>query len=225
MAALNHPEASGYQEVRIPSSKVITIPASEGGTATADYYTVELRSKSGWDRGIPADAFVLHLEAANRSYWVDKTGGGRHGGGLLAGDEYVDAAGNAYVAVNSIDPSSFTGVITLGACKINASLTYSGNTDADFNDLALLAGDLVVAGTSAPIPGAQLTFTLGSQDLRRDDERARACLVRADHQPGSARSRHGQRHLGRRRGLQLGDRQRRRSRSTRKKARSPTPAT
>ncbi len=165
MAALNHPEASGYQELRIPSIYVVTIPAGEGGTATADYYTVELRSKSGWDRGIPADAFVLHLEANNRSYWVDQVSGlpVGHSGGLRAGDEYVDAAGNAYVAVNSIDPSSFTGVITLGACKINATLTYSGDSNADFNDQATLAGDLVVAGTSAPIPGAAVTFTLGSQ--------------------------------------------------------------
>lgn len=165
MAALNHPEASGYQELRIPSSYVVTIPASEGGTATADHYTVELRSKSGWDRGIPADAFVLHLEANSRSYWVDQISGVPvgHGGGLRAGDEYVDAAGNAYVAVNSIDPSSFTGVITLGACKINATLTYSGDSNGDYNDPVTLAGDLVVAGTSAPIPGAAVTLTLGSQ--------------------------------------------------------------
>ncbi|HTK45723.1 MAG TPA: Ig-like domain repeat protein [Patescibacteria group bacterium] len=165
MAALNHPAASGYQELRIPAGVVIAIPASEGSTATSDYYTVELRSRTGWDRGIPADAFVLHLEAAGRSYWVDQFGGQPvgHFGSMWAGDEHVDAANKAYVAVNSIDPSTFTGVITLGACKINASLTYNGDTDADFTDAATLAGDLLVQGSSAPVPGAPVTFTLGSQ--------------------------------------------------------------
>ena len=160
MAALNHPAASGYQELRIPAGVVIAVPASEGSTATSDYYTVELRSKTGWDRGIPADAFVLHLEAKDRSYWIDTAG---HSGSMYAGDEYVDAASKAYVAVNSIDPSTFTGVITLGACKIDASLTYTGDTSADFNDSTTLSGDLVVQGTSAPVPGAPVTFTLGSQ--------------------------------------------------------------
>ena len=165
MAALNHPAASGFQELRIPASYVISIPTSEGSTATSDYYTVELRSKTGWDRGIPADAFVLHLKANSRSYWVDRVGGQPvgHGGSMLAGDEYVDAANKAYVAVNSISPSTFTGVVTLGACKINASLTYAGDSNADFNDAVAFAGNLVVQGTSAPIPGAPVTFTLGSQ--------------------------------------------------------------
>lgn len=181
MAALNHPGASGYQELRIPAGVVISIPASEGSTATSDYYTVELRSKTGWDRGIPADAFVLHLEANNRSYWVDQFGGQPvgHFGSLWAGDEHVDAVNKSYVAINSIDPSTFTGVITLGACKINASLTYSGDSDADFNDVATLAADLLVQGTSAPVPGAPVTFTLGTQSCAATTDAAghASCMV------------------------------------------------
>ena len=189
MAALNHPAASGFQELRIPAGVVIPIPASEGSSATSDYYTVELRSKTGWDRGIPADAFVLHLEANSRSYWVDQFGGQPvgHGGSLWAGDEHVDAAHKAYVAVNSIDPSTFTGVVTLGSCKINANLTYSGDSDADFNDATTLAGDLVVAGTSAPIPGAPVTFTLGTQSCAGTTNaagHASCSLVIAQHPPG-----------------------------------------
>jgi M6 family metalloprotease-like protein len=189
MAALNHPEASGYMELRVPAKVSIAVPASEGSTATSDYYTVELRSKTGWDRGIPADAFVLHLEAANRSYWVDSVSGQAvgHGGGLRAADEYVDAASKAYVAVNSIDAPGHTGVITLGACKINASLTYSGDSDADFNDAVSLAGDLKVQGSGAPIPNAPVTFTLGSQSCTGTSDAAghASCgFVINQHPPG-----------------------------------------
>ncbi len=187
MAALNHPAASGYQELRIPAKITIPVPVSEGSTATSDYYTVELRSKTGWDRGIPADAFVLHLEASGRSYWVDQFGGQPvgHSGSMWAGDEHVDAASKAYVAVNSIDPSTFTGVVTLGACKIDASITYNGDTNADFNDVATLAGDLLVQGTSAPVPGAPLTFTLGTQSCSATTNPAghASCMVLINQDP------------------------------------------
>ena len=165
MAALNHPGASGYQELRIPVAYVITIPASEGGTATSDYYTVELRSKSVGTGAFRPMRSSSTWRPNGRSYWVDQISGQPvgHGGGLRAGDEYIDAANKAYVAVNSINPSAFTGVVTLGACKINASLTYSGDSNGDFNDAVTLAGDLVVQGSSAPIPGASVTFTLGTQ--------------------------------------------------------------
>jgi hypothetical protein len=182
MAALNHPEAGGFQELRIPAAIAITVPPSEGGTATSTYYTVELRSKTGWDRAIPQDAFLLHLQAAGRSYWVDTAG---HGGAMLAGDEYVDAGHNAYVAINSIDPGAFQGVVTLGACKINASLTYTGATTGEFNDQVTLSGDLVVKGTTAPIPGAPVTFTLGSQSCPATTDAAghASCDITIDQDP------------------------------------------
>jgi hypothetical protein len=106
MAAVNHPEAPGSLEVRIPAAVPIT---KIGSSTTSDYYTVELRSKSGWDAGIPTDAFILHLRGKdNFSYWVDKAGG------LTTGAQYVDAPQRTSITVTSIDPKAHTGVITVG---------------------------------------------------------------------------------------------------------------
>jgi hypothetical protein len=73
MAALNHPEAPGYLEVRVPAA----IPMTFAGTqlTTTDYYTVEMRSNDGWDAAIPADTTVIHLHGQdNYSYWWTPTG-------------------------------------------------------------------------------------------------------------------------------------------------------
>jgi hypothetical protein len=170
LAALNHPEASGDMEIRIPAS--LTIPNSNSGTTTSDYYTIELRDKSLWDRGIPQNAVLLHLHGLDgRSYWVDKFGSSfvGHSGAMYLGDEFADAGDNVIVAVNRMDASAHTATVALaaggtgGSCKINASLTYSGDTSGEFNDQITPAADLVVSGTSVPIPNASVSFTFGSQ--------------------------------------------------------------
>src|SRR5687767_11968476 len=98
---------------------VQTISNGAGTTTNSDELTVELRSRSGWDAGIPQDAFILHLHGQDgRSYWVDSADGVGGDGALVAGDWYVDAARNVYVAVNAITPASFTGQVTLSTCKI-----------------------------------------------------------------------------------------------------------
>jgi len=50
LAALNHPEAGGVLLARIPFD-----PGD-----LMHYYTVELRSKDGWDAGIPATTVLIH---------------------------------------------------------------------------------------------------------------------------------------------------------------------
>ena len=164
MAALNYPGASGDMEIRIPAS--LTIPKENSTSTTSDYYTVELRDKSLWDRGIPQNSILLHLHGTDGlSYWVDKMGGTfvGHSGALYLADEFVDAADNTYVVVNRMNPGAHTATVTLGACKINASLAYAGDTSADFNDQATLAADLTVSGTTAPVPFQSVTLSLGSQ--------------------------------------------------------------
>lgn len=173
MAALNHPEKSGFQQVRIPAPG--SFPVANSATINTDSYTVELRSKTGWDRGIPNDAFVLHLKGTDgASYLVDRDRAGlpvgtfgepalRPGSPAIAGRIYVDTTANTYVAVNSIDAPNATGVVTVGNCRINASLTYTGATSATYHRQATLSGTLVVAGTTAPVPNTNVTFTLGSQ--------------------------------------------------------------
>lgn len=70
MAALNHPEKSGYQEIRVPAAGSFPVAT---GTIGTNYYTLELRSRTGWDRGLPADGFILHLKGSDgASYLVDQ---------------------------------------------------------------------------------------------------------------------------------------------------------
>jgi M6 family metalloprotease-like protein len=193
MAALNHPEASGYLEARIPA--VVPINKTFNST-TADYYTVELRDSSGWDAGIGQDVVLLHLHGQDGySYWVDiSTAGAYHkitfsgeSNGLYAGEEYVDAARNAYVAVNAIDASAHTATLTLGACKIAADIRYSGDTQANFGDTSKLAAELTVHGSNAPMPGKLVMLSVGSDScLATTDSTGHAsCDVNVDQKPGS----------------------------------------
>jgi hypothetical protein len=170
----------------------VTIP-TQGGTTVGDSYTIELRNKSGWDRGIPADAFVLHLHGQDTySYWVDVDSGGNvvgHSGGLYAGDGYVDAANGTYIAVNSIDPAAGTGVVTVGSCPIAATATWSGDTSGDYGDAVTLAADLTVSGSGAPIPNAEVSLALGSQGCpagtKTDGSGHASCTLTLDQVPGS----------------------------------------
>jgi Big-like domain-containing protein len=170
LAALNHPEASGDMEVRVPAAVTIPLPTPPGGTTSTDYYTIELRDKSLWDRAIPQNSVLLHLHGLNGvSYWVDVFNGSTvgHGGALYLADEFVDAGNNVVVAVNRMNTLAHTATIAMATggagCKINASAAYSGDTTADFNDLVTLAADLTVAGTSVPVPNANVTLSLGTQ--------------------------------------------------------------
>lgn len=180
--ALSDPNAlsdsSDPLEARIPASVTIedAAPADSSGNTlpptnpptcsgsgysctTSQYYTLEYRQHTGWDSGFPASAVVLHLFGNDsRSYWVDQLPLG-HNGLLYAGDEYVDAANNTYVAVNSINGASAQ--VSLGSSKITPQLTYSGDTTGDYHDAVTLAGNLKVSG--APVPHQSVTFTVGSQ--------------------------------------------------------------
>ncbi len=145
---------TGYLEARLPATLSF-------GSTTSDYYTAEYREASGWDRGIPADSVLLHLHGTDGySYWVDNAG---HGGALYPGDQYVDAAHKSYVTVSSTDAGTHTALITLAGCKINVDVDYTGDVTGDFNDSVTLSADLSVDPHAAPIPGATLSFTLGSQ--------------------------------------------------------------
>jgi hypothetical protein len=204
MAALNHPEKSGFQEIRIPASG--TFPVANSQTINTDYYTVELRSKSGWDRGIPGDGFVLHLKSSDgHSYLVDwdrlrlsvgtrdqngnlvEPGALRPDSPSLTGRIYIDSTTNAYIAPNSIDNQAFTGVITVGSCPINANLTYSGDTTAVYHRQATLAGDLKVGGTQAPVPNVKVDFKLGSQSCSGTTNASghASCTITIDQPSGS----------------------------------------
>jgi hypothetical protein len=159
LAGLNYSAVSGYLVAKVPAA--LTIPTPGGGTTTSQHYWLEYRDGSGWDAGIPASAVVLHLRGADGvAYWVNTAAGD---GDLRAGEEYVDAGQKTYVAVNSINTVLHQARVTLGGCKLNANLAYSGATSGQFSDQVTLAGDLAVSGSGAPVPSETVTFTLGLQ--------------------------------------------------------------
>jgi hypothetical protein len=184
MAALNHPEAPGYLEARIPASIPISFASTQ--LTTSDHYTVELRSKSGWDVGIPDHTTLIHLHGQDGySYWVDTNAVGQYyrPPGVArgaAGTEYVDTARKAYVTVNAIAATGETATVTLGSCRIKTALAYTGATTGDFGDRVTLSADVRVAGTNAPAPYRTVTLRLGTQSCTADadvDGRARCDVV------------------------------------------------
>lgn len=192
LAALNQPEASGYLSAQLPANFQISKPVGPVNTAT-DHYTVELRDSTGWDAGIGLSMVLIHLRGADGySYWVDQSGiaGQYYGAGnvMIEGDEYVDAARNSYVAVNAVDAVAHTATVTLGACKIDADITYTGDTQADYSDPATLKGTLTVRGTSAPIPDKLVTLSLEGQQCaaRTDVAGVATCSITVAGKPGAA---------------------------------------
>lgn len=185
LAALDHGGTTGYLAARIPAARPI-------GQTTSDFYYVELRHKDRWDSGIPQDAVLLHLRGQDHlSYWVDQAPSGASFFGpaaLAAGSEYVDAGYKTYVAVNKIDTSARTAIVTLGACKIDATLSYNGQTVQDFNDQVTLSADLFASvSPSAPVPFAVITFTLGTQGCSglTDTAGHAACSFTINQHPGA----------------------------------------
>jgi len=186
LAALDHAQATGYLAARIPAAR-------QFGATTSDYYYLELRHQDRWDSGIPQDALLIHLRGQDgRSYWVNQAPQGAlyagSGPALLAGGEYVDAAYQTYVAVNKIDPSGPTALVTLAGCKITAALTYTGPTTGDFNDAVVFGADLLTGtNPNVPVPAAPITFTLGNQTcfVFTDSSGHAACQITITQDPGS----------------------------------------
>jgi hypothetical protein len=161
MTALNRPGISGIQQLRFPGLPFVF-----------DYFAVELRHKNGWDRGIPASAFLLHGKLADgRSMLIDEhpdgtpIGDARDGfttqgvGALVAGDGYANPTLGMYVGVHSI--GNGIGTVTMGSCKLDVDLDYVGATQGRYSDSARLAGRLTVAGSTAPVPGAAVNLGVG----------------------------------------------------------------
>ena len=187
MTALNRPGISGIQQLRFPGLPFVF-----------DYFAVELRHRNGWDRGIPASAFLLHGKLADgRSMLIDEhpdgtpIGDARDGfatqgvGALVAGDTYANPTLGMYVGVNGVGNGN--GTVTMGSCKIDVDLDYVGASQGRYSDAATLAGRLTVAGSSAPVPGA--TVTLGvcgtTCSAPTDPTGLAECSVALSQTPGS----------------------------------------
>ena len=169
MAALNHVEASGYLQLRYPI-----------GQPLFDYFTVELRNKDGWDRGAPANAFLIHAKVSDdgRSLLLDQyadgtaIGGTSGSGALIAGSTIVLTNAGMYLGVNSIHATDHVGRVTLGSCKIRTQLEYVGATRGQLTDVAVLSADLKVEGSGAPIPKSNVRLALGSESCTAETDQA-----------------------------------------------------
>jgi hypothetical protein len=97
LAALNRPEADGALMVRINAF-----------ADTSRYYTVELRQKSGWDRGIPGDAVLVHTLQADGETTLETTATDRS---FTAGETYSDS--KVTVKVDRMDAAHSTATVTI----------------------------------------------------------------------------------------------------------------
>jgi hypothetical protein len=84
IAALNHPEATGYLMARLRPTDLAP------GRLTSTY-TIELRQKDGWDRGIPRSALLVHeIRPDGRSFLLaTKLLSGGTGWDLQTGDRIL----------------------------------------------------------------------------------------------------------------------------------------
>jgi hypothetical protein len=119
LAALNHPEAVGYFMVKVPFDS-----ANAG-----HYYTVEFRRKTGWDRGIPQDAVLIHEIRADGSpglsYLIRADGGAER----LQDQTYHDVGNNVAITVLNLDTNSSTATVNIGRNEVWVDFNYLGATE------------------------------------------------------------------------------------------------
>jgi M6 family metalloprotease-like protein len=99
LAALNHPEVSGSQMLRVPI------------VGDGSQYIVEFVMNDGWDRGLSSPTVLIHRITGGdwHSYLVEEQWGPRR----LGGTSYSDTANNVEIIVSAIDATAMTATITV----------------------------------------------------------------------------------------------------------------
>lgn len=125
LAALNQPETAGYLMVKVPLDFVIS-----------QYYTIEFRRRTNWDRAIPRDTVLIH-EVRNGLSYIIKTNGGPE---RLAGEAFDDANYNVTITVLDINNASSTATVNVGRKDAWVDFAHTGfengNFPTPFNTLA-----------------------------------------------------------------------------------------
>jgi len=124
LAALNYPEVEGFFMAKISSTF--------GGPSDM-IYTVELRQKSDWDRGIPRDTVLVHEIRQNALSYLLK---GSSGSELQQGDELNVSNQNlsVYIKVLGIDQLS-------SSAGININWSLKNPSTSSFNYVMAWKGD------------------------------------------------------------------------------------
>jgi MBG domain (YGX type) len=146
-------------------------PIAPNGTETWDYGAGALAGRVSW-----SGAVVLHIHTrvedptGGDSFLVDTNlnasslvklpynGGLAPSFGSPADDEFVDTATHTYVAVNAIDPRTWTAMVTISSKRIATVFKYTGPTAATYGQQVVLSGQLSVAGSGAPVPNEPVEF-------------------------------------------------------------------
>ena len=186
-AALNHAERPGNLTAKIPATITVATPppsaSAPPGSATSDFYYLELRSKTGWDRGVPQDSFVLHLRAAGAIHWVQNAGGD---GALTNGEFFADTGENVFILVNRLNAATFDGSATISTCKIVSQANCTGATSGDVTDQVTLKWQLTVSSGLAD-PECAGHPPRRQPVLQRDDGQRRRRPVQCHPQPDAGR--------------------------------------
>lgn len=96
LAALGHPDASGFLMAKIPSN---------GST-----FTIEFRRNDRWDAGFQRDTVLVHeIRADGLGYLMNSDTNPE----LLPGSEFIDPRGNFHVKIESFDSVAATATVTV----------------------------------------------------------------------------------------------------------------
>ncbi|MBI3950446.1 MAG: hypothetical protein HY314_08340 [Acidobacteria bacterium] len=115
LAALNHPEASGYLMAKVPFD----------AANPNHYYTVEFRRQTGWDKGIPQDTVLIHEVRPDGLFYLIRANGGPE---RLPGQTFHDVTNNVAITVLNMDSTSSTATVNIGRDEVWVDFNYRGST-------------------------------------------------------------------------------------------------
>jgi hypothetical protein len=79
--------------------------------------------------------------------------------GKSADDEFTDTATHTYVAVNVINTSTWTAVVTMSNTKIANAMAWTGPTTVTYGATVDLSARVTVAGSGAPVPNVPVLIS------------------------------------------------------------------
>jgi MBG domain (YGX type) len=145
-------------------------PLAPNGAQTWDFGAGALAGRVSW-----SGAVVLHLHTPVKnptggdSFLVNTDLNAKtlaklpYNGGLApsfgsSADEFVDTATHTYVAVNAINPKTWTATVTISSNPIATSFKYTGPTTATYGQQVVLSGKVSVDGSGASVPNVPVEF-------------------------------------------------------------------
>jgi hypothetical protein len=106
------------------------------------------------------NSFLVNTDLnANTLVTLPLNGGLTTALGKSADDEFTDMATHTYVAVNVVQPSTWTAVVTMSNKKIANAMTWTGPTTVTYGATVDLSAQVTVAGSGAPVPNVPVLIS------------------------------------------------------------------